>query len=429
MSTLTTRRAHSTQSKGKGPEGGTESHDHDHSHDAHSHAHSHTYSHSHGFFRSLVHRHDQGEDGHAKDPEQIVQALKGEGTSSSHFSLTSNVVLTGAKGAAGWYMNSAALLADAGHCLGDLIRDFITLFSWRLSRQPPSERYPYGYGKFEVLGTTVVSILLTGGALGIGLHSWTLLMEVLSTATITMGPGPLHDVLARILDVAQAVPSIAAEHAHVHSHGDGGHGDGLLDPNVAWFAGVSVVAKEWLYRITKRVADEERSLVLLANAVHHRSDAFGSAVAFVAILGNWWFPQLPLDPIGGLIVSVLIFQQGWGLLKTAFCQLTDAGVSPRTKAVLFDALRPLLPSSSPSDATLSDGQSRPTTQTLLGISDLRVMRTGANMFVDLTAHVPAQLSVNEATAIEQRIRDALVKVRRDVKEVRVRFCAVASEEA
>ena len=57
--------------------------------------------------------------------------------------------------------------------------------------------------------------------------------------------------------------------------------------------------KEWLYRITKRVADEERSPVLLANAVHHRSDAFGSAVALVAILGNWWFPHLALDPIGG----------------------------------------------------------------------------------------------------------------------------------
>ena len=60
-----------------------------------------------------------------------------------------------------------------------------------------------------------------------------------------------------------------------------------------------MVAKEWLYRATKRVADEERSPVLLANAVHHRSDAFGSAVALVAILGNWWFPHLALDPIGG----------------------------------------------------------------------------------------------------------------------------------
>ena len=125
-------------------------------------------------------------------------------------------------------------------------------------------------------------------------------MEVLSTSTATMGPGPLHDVLTRIFDVAQAVPSIASEHAHVHAHSHShGHGDGALDPNAAWFAAVSVLAKEWLYRITKRVADEERSPVLMANAVHHRSDAFGSAVALVAILGNWWFPHLPLDPIGG----------------------------------------------------------------------------------------------------------------------------------
>ena len=69
--------------------------------------------------------------------------------------------------------------------------------------------------------------------------------------------------------------------------------------NAAWFALASVVLKEWVYRATKRVADEEQSPVLLANAVHHRSDGFGSAVALVAILGNWWFPHLALDPIGG----------------------------------------------------------------------------------------------------------------------------------
>ena len=31
--------------------------------------------------------------------------------------LAANILLTSAKGAAGWYMNSAALLADAGHSL------------------------------------------------------------------------------------------------------------------------------------------------------------------------------------------------------------------------------------------------------------------------------------------------------------------------
>ncbi|KAI0666531.1 cation efflux family-domain-containing protein [Trametes maxima] len=413
MATLNARRSHSTQSNGKEPEHPAASaHDHDHPSTSHSHSH----SHSHGIFDTLVHTHDHGEDGHGKDAEQIVQALKGQGDRGSRITLVglaSNVVLTGAKGAAGWYMNSAALLADAGHCAGDLVGDFITLFSWRLSRKPPSARYPYGYGKFEVIGTTLVSLLLTGGALGIGFHSYQLLLETLTGAAAGLGPGALHDVLARVVDVAQAVPATVAEHApvHAHSHTHGGHGHGgALDPNAAWFAGVSVVAKEWLYRATKRVADEERSPVLLANAVHHRSDGFGSAVALVAILGNWWFPHLALDPIGGLIVSILIFKQGWSLLLTALRQLTDAGVSPHTRAVLLDALRPLAPPAVPEDGAV-----------LLGVSDVRALRSGANMFVDVVAHVPAGLSVEQAVGVERRIREALVEARRDVKEVRVKF--------
>ncbi|KAI0356398.1 hypothetical protein OH77DRAFT_1424062 [Trametes cingulata] len=438
MATLTTRRPHSTSSsKGKGPEtaahsSAPSSHDHDHDHSPASHSHSH--SHSHGIFSTLVHRHDHAEEGHAKDPEQIVQALKGQGDRGSRITLiglASNVVLTGAKGAAGWYMNSAALLADAGHCAGDLVGDFITLFSWRLSRQPPSERYPYGYGKFEVLGTALVSLLLTGGAVGIGLHSLQLLVDTLSVAAAGMGPGTAHDLLVRFVDVAGALPSLVSEHAHTHAHAHGAHGagsGGALDPNAAWFAGVSVVAKEWLYRATKRVADEERSPVLLANAVHHRSDGFGSAVALVAILGNWWFPKLALDPIGGIIVSVLIFQQGWQLLVTAFRQMTDAGVSPRTRAVLLDALLPLVSSSSSAPASPASASPASAEGILLGISDLRAMRTGANMFVDVVAHVPRGLSVERAVEVERTIREALVEARRDVKEVRVRFRPVDLEE-
>jgi hypothetical protein len=41
----------------------------------------------------------------------------------------------------------------------------------------------------------------------------------------------------------------------------------ILNPHAAWFALMSVVVKEWLYRATKRVADEDHSPVLLANAL------------------------------------------------------------------------------------------------------------------------------------------------------------------
>lgn len=175
----------------------------------------------------------------------------------------------------------------------DLLGDFVTLFCWKLSRKPPSERYPYGFAKFETLGTTTVSILLIGGALGIGFHSYHLLMEALSGTVSTLPPGQPHDILQRVASLGHHVPSIG----HAHTHVD------VLDPNAAWFAALSVLLKEWLYHITKKVADEEHSPVLYANAVHHRSDAYSSFVALFAILGSSIYPALPLDPLGGTLAT------------------------------------------------------------------------------------------------------------------------------
>lgn len=316
-------------------------------------------------------------------------------------------------------MNSASLLADAGHSLSDLLGDFVTLFCWKLSRRPPSETYPYGFGKFEVLGTTTVSLLLTGGAIAIGLHSWSLLADALTETAVVLPSGLLHDILINASEAAHHVPTIASEHAHAHSH--------TLDPNAAWFAAVSVIAKEWLYRITKKVADDERSPVLLANAIHHRSDAYSSVVALVAILGSWWFPHLPLDPIGGLLVSILIFQQGIAILMSALRQLTDASVSPKTKVVLYTTLEPLLPSPAYPDIP-STSQLEHQTQNLLAIRDLRAMRAGALMFVDLTADVPHNLSVEAASTLEAKIKSTLKKARKEISEVRIKFNPVERDQ-
>lgn len=170
----------------------------------------------------------------------------------------------------------------------DLLGDFVTLFCWRLSRTPPSERYPYGFAKFESFGTATISILLIGGALGIGFHSYHLLIHALAHTVQTLPPGnALHGILQFITETAPLLPQIGSGHEHP------------VDPNAAWFAALSVLSKEWLYRVTKVVADQEKSPVLLANAIHHRSDAYSSLVAFFAILGTWFFPAIPLDPLGG----------------------------------------------------------------------------------------------------------------------------------
>jgi divalent metal cation (Fe/Co/Zn/Cd) transporter len=183
------------------------------------------------------------------------------------------------------------------YCAADLLGDFVVLFAWRLSRRPPSRRYPFGLAKFETVGTGLVSILLIAGALGIGSHSLSLLLSVLSETALSLPVGPLQTILLSITGAAHNVPGLgliaAHSHAHAHAHGH------VLDLNAAWFAAASIVSKEWLFRITRKVADQENSPVLLANAYHHRSDAYSSVVALVAILGSGWFPALPLDPIGG----------------------------------------------------------------------------------------------------------------------------------
>lgn len=103
----------------------------------------------------------------------------------------------------------------------------------------------------------------------------------------------MQAALANVSAVAQLPQGLASSlGGHSHSHGP-------LDPNAAWFAAISVGAKEWMYRATVRVADDLNSPVLRANALHHRSDAWGSLVAVVAICGTWAFPSIPLDPIGG----------------------------------------------------------------------------------------------------------------------------------
>lgn len=53
----------------------------------------------------------------------------------------------------------------------DLLGDFVVLFCWRFSRKPASDRYPFGYGKYESIGSLAVSMLLLLGAAGIGQSS------------------------------------------------------------------------------------------------------------------------------------------------------------------------------------------------------------------------------------------------------------------
>lgn len=154
-----------------------------------------------------------------------------------------------------------------------------------------------GYGKFESLGTIAVAILLLLGGTGVGLHSYALLCETIYPLLSTLKPGSTrHTLLSYII-----INSSQSSHGHSHSHSHKPTESATVSSNALWFPILSIIVKEYLYRMTKSVAEEENSSVLMANALHHRSDAFASIVTVFAILGSILMKgmNVPVDPFGG----------------------------------------------------------------------------------------------------------------------------------
>ncbi|KDN37916.1 cation efflux protein [Tilletiaria anomala UBC 951] len=363
------------------------------------HAHPHAHSHSH---RAFGHHHDHAHEGSVEEADKLLAALQGKGDRGSNITvigLASNIALCASKGIAGVYLNSASLLADAAHSFSDMFADIVTLFCWKMSQKPASATHPLGYGKYETMGSLGVSLVLVAGAVGIGFHSYGLLLEALQPT--------LQNAPAAIQAIGHFTGSIAHAGSSLHEHGDAG----TLDPNAMWFALLSVVVKEWLYWATLKIAREENSSVLEANALHHRSDSLSSGITFLAIGGSWLgFPIL--DPLGGLLVAGLIGKQGAGLLISALGELSDRGVEP---SVLRDF-----------DAALAGVQQTLGQQLLITWRDLRAVKSGVSTFVDVTLLLPPDMLLSKARDIEQAVKKALTAAVKGVKEVRVHLDTVAA---
>ena len=207
----------------------------------------------------------------------------------THLSIWVNVVLTGLKLAAGIFGRSQALIADAVHSLSDFATDIAVLIGLRFTSKPKDLDHAYGHGKYETLVAAIIGMALA--YVGI---------RIAGTA------------IQRVF------------HAM--------HGDPLTMPSAFafWAAVLSIAVKEWLYRATMKVARATGSAALVANAWHHRSDAFSSiataaGVGAAAFLGNDW---LILDPIAALFVSVFLLKIAWRIIREQVGDLTDQSLAP-----------------------------------------------------------------------------------------------------
>lgn len=272
-----------------------------------------------------------------------------------------NLSLTLLKVAAGVSGRSSALIADALHSLSDLASDIVVLFGYRVGGMPGDERHPYGHGKVETMCTLAVGSMLIAVGLGMG---WT------------------------------AAASVAAKTENIP-------GFFALGAAVA-----SIVAKEILYRVTARVANDTGSRLLLANAWHHRSDALSSIAALIGVagarLGSPW-----MDPAAAAVVCVFIVKVGIDLGWNATQELIDASVDED----LIDKLKKTVLS----------------VRGIAGCHNLKARRLGKDILVDVDIEVDPELNVVQGHDLSRQVRLALLKGVKNVRDAMVHVEPVGAQ--
>ena len=116
--------------------------------------------HSHDHSHNDHHDHSHGGHHHHVSPGDVNKAFIAGIVLNSVFVLVQVVT--------GFMSHSMALLADAGHNLGDVASLALSLIAFKLAKAKPTEVYTYGYKKTTILAslTNAVVLLLTIGILG-----------------------------------------------------------------------------------------------------------------------------------------------------------------------------------------------------------------------------------------------------------------------
>lgn len=164
-----------------------------------------------------------------------------------------------------------------------------------------------------------------------------------------------------------------------------------------------------------KVAQERKSSVLASNAIHHRIDSLTSIVALFTIGGSYVFQDATwLDPVGGLLISLMVIKAGWGNTVTSLLELADTTVDDDIKTSVQNATAKAL-------KALEDGEQ-------VVICDVQGMKSGQNYLMDIELAVPGAWAINQSRAVEEDVRKTVGAAVRGVKRVKVRFIPVEQKE-
>lgn len=195
-------------------------------------------------------------------------------------SIVGNVLLSLVKLLAGIVAHSNAMISDAIHSASDVFSTFVVIVGIQLASKEADKEHPYGHERLECVAAILLAMVLFMTGLGIGMEAFKTILN-----------GNYQDLKT----------------------------PGML----ALFAAIaSIISKEGMYWYTRYHAKRIDSSALMADAWHHRSDAFSSIGALIGILGaRMGYPVM--DSVASLVIFVFIVKASYDIFKDAMDKMVD----------------------------------------------------------------------------------------------------------
>ena len=261
----------------------------------------------------------------------------------TYFSIVANTALALIKGAAGFFGNSYALIADAIESTTDIFASLLVLLGFTYAKRPADDNHPYGHGKIEPLITfMVVAFLVT-------------------SATII---------------AYKSIQHIQSPHK-------------VPEPWTLLVLGGIIIWKEISYRIVLRKSKAIHSTSLRADAWHHRSDAITSVMAFLGISIALIFGEgyETADDWAALLASAFILYNSYLIFRPALGEVMDEH--------LYDDLL--------EEVRIKSLE----VQGIVGTEKCFIRKAGMQYHVDLHAIVDWDITVKEGHTIAHQLKDHL----------------------
>ena len=267
-----------------------------------------------------------------------------------------NLLLSAIKLLAGIFAHSSAMISDAVHSASDVFSTFIVMIGIRLASKEPDKEHPYGHERMECVAAIVLAVVLLITGLGIGLDAF---------KKITSG----NYSELQIPGMLALVTAI-----------------------------VSIISKEAMYWYTRHYAKKIDSSALMADAWHHRSDAFSSIGALIGISGAMLgFPVM--DSVASLVIFIFIVKASYDIFKDAMDKMVDHSCDEETEKQIYDCVMK--------------------NENVIAIDLLQTRIFGNKIYVDVEFQADPSYTLLEAHHIAETVHDDIEKNFPKVKHIMV----------